>query len=122
MRDGVLARLLTELTQTQSGQDETSPDRAACTIQDIGNARLASPMWREVIDSTAEWAAVRLAAWDYANESSPLWEAFFVSFFLNWHVFGKSWRMRTPIAIRHLRVDPIGTLNCADLHVLRALL
>ncbi|KAG0593862.1 hypothetical protein M758_UG026100 [Ceratodon purpureus] len=93
---------------------------------DIENARMASPMWREVIDASAEWAAVRLTRWDYMNEVGAVWEPFETyeinKFLLNWGALGQSWRMNTPLASCRLRLDPIGTLNCVELDVLRRLL
>ena len=128
IRDGVITRLLTQMTQPKNEWD--APPRMAgelfprqqCTILEVENIRLASAMWREVVDSSAEWAGVRLARFDFANEVGVPWEPFpqyeLDVFLINWGFLGESWKMDTPITSRHLRLDPIGAFTCVDLDVL----
>ncbi|KAG0595667.1 hypothetical protein M758_UG186500 [Ceratodon purpureus] len=75
VRDGVLSTLLRQLMVAPLPWD-LDPDhywasygRVPCTVADIENARLASPMWKSVIDSSPEWACMRPARWDYANKA-----------------------------------------------------
>ncbi|KAG0597137.1 hypothetical protein M758_UG314400 [Ceratodon purpureus] len=132
-RDGsVLARLLKQLIEQMNPWDpkarflEENIPHHQCSIMDIEKARLASPIRREVLDATAEWAAMCLARWDYANEAGVVWEPYeqyeVNKFLLDLGVLGKSWRMATPIASLHMCVNPIGTLTCFNLGVLRSLL
>ncbi|KAG0574548.1 hypothetical protein KC19_VG270600 [Ceratodon purpureus] len=97
-----------------------------CTIQDIEAARAASPYWMFVIDVSPEWAAIRLARWDYDCDSSPKWdtcENFEVTRFNQiWRLFGRTWRMATPIADSRLRFTHVGHLTCRELDTLRNLL
>ncbi|KAG0596274.1 hypothetical protein M758_UG239300 [Ceratodon purpureus] len=96
------------------------------SISDVDNARATCKMWRGIIDMSTEWACIRLAQWDYAQESGAHWvtrEEFEVSTFaMNWAVFGKSWRMLVPIQEERLKLAPIGSLTCLELDALRALL
>ncbi|KAG0573039.1 hypothetical protein KC19_VG143500 [Ceratodon purpureus] len=70
IREGVLLKMLRQMTESSSPWDYPNFDapnplpRQLCSIADIENARNVSPRWREVIDSTAEWACVRQARYD----------------------------------------------------------
>lgn len=132
VRDGVLKELLRQLTVGPSSWDGMDlPDGAQyplqlCTFMDIENVRIASPMWRAIIDASPEFAALRLARFDYANEPAPLWETYkqfeLHAFFRNWARLGTSWRLATPLTSRRLRLAPIGCLTCAELDTLRTAL
>lgn len=90
---------------------------------DVENAQLASPMWRAVIDASPEFAALRLARYDFASETSPPWLPYedyeLNRFFVNWSAIGSSWKLENPIASRRLRLAPIGALTNAELQALR---
>ena len=130
--DGVLASLLRQMVTNsapyvQAAADAWNPGVVhICTIADIENFRLASPMWRRMVDSTPEWAALRLARWDFANEAGVPWlpyEEYEVNHMRrNWDVFGFTWHMATPISSRRLRLAPVGSLFCSELDQLRTLL
>ena len=132
IRDGVLASMLRELMQDNSPWDQDAANfwydgrHVVCTIADIENARLTSPMWRATIDSSPEWAALRLARWDYANEVDIPWLSYeqyeMNRMRQNWDLFGSTWRMATPIPSRRLRLSPVGSLTCPELDQLRNLL
>ena len=132
IRDGVLANLLKQMVHNNSPWD-VDPNNEwntgtvlVCTIADIENARLASPMWRGVIESSPEWAALRLARWDYANETDVPWLTYEVyehnRMIQNWDLLGSTWHMATPISSRRLRLAPVGSLSCPELNQLRNLL
>ena len=125
--DGVVQELFTQLTARPGPWDECAitpspPD----VIRDLENLRLASPLWCDIIDSSPEWACIRLARLDFQNENGVAWEAYepFVMnrFFQTWDTICKSWRMATPIASRCLQLDPLGWLSDTELETLRGLL
>ena len=130
--EALLGSLMGHLTQPINPWDEFSPHwgpdnpRRRCSIADIDNARATCVMWRGIIDLCTEWACIRLARWDYRQESGPHWEgreAFEVAAFAkNWAVFGKSWKMVHPIREDRLRMSAIGSLSCIELDALRTLL
>ncbi|KAG0595796.1 hypothetical protein M758_UG198300 [Ceratodon purpureus] len=132
VRNGVLSRLLSQLMQTVNSWDGPVfvprglyPGQK-CLIMDVENARLASPMWSEAINSSVEWAAIRRARQDFSNEVGVLWEPYeryeLSRFLTNWQTLGYSWQMSTPISSRRLRLGPIGLLSAVELDVLFALL
>ncbi|KAG0623383.1 hypothetical protein M758_3G170600 [Ceratodon purpureus] len=76
IRDGPLVTMLRQMTVSPSPWDYADfvvpPHLPSplCSIADIENARGVSPRWRELIDNSAEWAAVRLARYDYSNDGN----------------------------------------------------
>ncbi|KAG0595359.1 hypothetical protein M758_UG160600 [Ceratodon purpureus] len=123
--DRVLTELLSRLTRRPNTWDGDWVGAAgeiphsARVIQDLENARLASPLWRDIIDESPEWAMIRLSRWDYSNELGVVWEPYddYVvnRFFLSWETFNTSWTMATPIACPRIRKDPVGWLTEAEL-------
>ncbi|KAG0574795.1 hypothetical protein KC19_VG292000 [Ceratodon purpureus] len=97
-----------------------------CSIQDIQNARDASLLWKSTIDASLEWAALRLARWDYTQEAGVIWlpyEEYVVNNLLqNWALFLQSWIMQTPITCPRLRLQALGALSESELSALRTLL
>lgn len=132
VRDGVLARMLQDMGKELNPWDAADPPfgppvrPTVCTFADVDSARWAYESWREVIDASWEWAALRLARWDLAQEQGVMWlgrEEYEMSRFSEVsRIFGRSWRMGTPIADDHLRLAPVGQLTCTELHSLRTLL
>ncbi|KAG0596858.1 hypothetical protein M758_UG289800 [Ceratodon purpureus] len=130
--DDVLSKLLQRLTVRPCAWDSDFVPGAPgsvnmpCTIKDIEMARNASPLWRDIIDDSPEWAAIRLARYDFDNEVGVIWEAYkpyvMSRSFVTWEVFSTSWKMHTPIVSRRLRLDPIGWLSEVELATLRSLL
>ncbi|KAG0597411.1 hypothetical protein M758_UG336000 [Ceratodon purpureus] len=98
--DGVLTQLLTQLTRRPTAWDPDWDGGRAVTrhttrvIQDIENARMASPLWCDIIDESKEWALIRLSRWDYKNGIWVVWEEhddYIVNhFFLSWKTFNNS--------------------------------
>ncbi|KAG0593793.1 hypothetical protein M758_UG019700 [Ceratodon purpureus] len=132
IRDGVLLTMLRQLRQSPSAWDYpgfNAPDdlpQYLCSIKDIDAARHVSPRWKELIENTAEWACIRLARFDYANEVGGKWGTFeeyeLNGFLQNWELFGHSWRMSVPIPFVHLQHFPVARMTCGDLATLRGLL
>ncbi|KAG0573093.1 hypothetical protein KC19_VG148100 [Ceratodon purpureus] len=130
--DGPLSELLRQLTVRPDPAAEfwlgpgAQPRRTAYVIQDLENARLASPLWRDSIDNSPEWAMIRLARWDHSNEVGHVWLPYddyvMNHFYLSWNVFSTSWTMGTPIACPRLCKDPIGWLTEYELDALSTLL
>ncbi|KAG0627140.1 hypothetical protein M758_2G176600 [Ceratodon purpureus] len=129
--DGILTDLLTRLTGRPSNWEANWNGTATggtlhttSVIADIENARLASPLWRDIIDESQEWAMIRLSRWDYSNEVGVVWEPYedYVvnRFFLLWETFNSSWTLATPIACPRIRMDPMGWLTETELSVLRS--
>ncbi|KAG0571829.1 hypothetical protein KC19_VG046400 [Ceratodon purpureus] len=128
--DGVLSRLLTQLTTKPTVWDEDWDGSAAIVpnttrvIRDIENARLASPLWRDIIDESPEWALIRHSRYDFENEVQPVWESYdsYVvnRFFLSWETFNESWTLATSISCPRVRMDPLGWLTDLELSILRS--
>ncbi|KAG0593804.1 hypothetical protein M758_UG020700, partial [Ceratodon purpureus] len=95
-------------------------------IADVESARATCALWRSIIDYSTEWACIRLARWDYEQETGAHWftcaDHEVVQFAPNWSVFGRSWRMLRPIREDRLRLSPIGNLYCTELQALRTFL
>ncbi|KAG0604035.1 hypothetical protein M758_10G139200 [Ceratodon purpureus] len=130
--DGPLSELLRQLTQRVDPALEfwdgpgAHQRRTPCVIQDLENARVASPLWRDIIDNSPEWAMIRLSRWDHSNEVGVVWEPYddyvMSRFYQSWTLFSTSWTMATPIPCPRLRKDPIGWLTEVELSALRNLL
>ncbi|KAG0573227.1 hypothetical protein KC19_VG159900 [Ceratodon purpureus] len=126
----VLTQLLSQLSRRPTAWDEDWNGGEAVTqktiavIQDIENFRLASPLWRDIIDDSLEWALIRLSRWDYGNEVGPVWEEYndyiVNRFFLSWETFNTTWTMATSIADPCIRMDPVGWLTKLELSILRS--
>ncbi|KAG0596990.1 hypothetical protein M758_UG301900 [Ceratodon purpureus] len=132
MCDGVLSELLLQLTHWFDPTEEfwngpaARHRRTPCVIQDLENARLASPLWCNIIDNSPEWALIQLNRWDYSQEVEVPWETYdeyvMKRFFQLWNLFSTSWTMATPILSSRLRKDPIGWLTESELSILKSLL
>ncbi|KAG0575000.1 hypothetical protein KC19_VG309800 [Ceratodon purpureus] len=115
--DGPLSALLSQLTLRPDPAAEywdgpgAVPRRSPCVLQDIENARLASLLWRDIIDSSSEWALIRLSRWDHSNEVGALWETYdeyiMNRFFQSWDLFSTLSEMANPVACPRLRKDPL---------------
>ena len=96
------------------------------TFEDVENARAVSKLWKREIDSSPEYACLRLAKWDYVSYSGRHWtpkdeyEAY--RFNLNWNVFRTSWSLANPINNDRLETTSLGELSCPELDQLRSLL
>lgn len=96
------------------------------TFEDVENARAVSKLWKREIDSSPEYACLRLAKWDYVSYSGRHWtpkdeyEAY--RFNLNWNVFRTSWSLANPINNDRLETTTLGELSCPELDQLRSLL
>ena len=70
--EDALCPLLRQLTENPStwdfneSEDSAPLPRQLASIRDVELARNVCPRWRDVIDNSAQWAAIRLARWDYA--------------------------------------------------------
>ena len=85
-----------------------------------------SKLWKREIDSSPEYACLRLAKWNYVLYSGRHWtpkdeyEAY--RFNLNWNVFRTSWSLANPINNDRLETTSLGELSCPELDQLRSLL
>ncbi|KAG0574616.1 hypothetical protein KC19_VG276600 [Ceratodon purpureus] len=130
--EAILQSLLTQLSEGVNPWDLYNPGGepwsppVLCTIEDLENVRITCRQWQQIIGRSPEYAALRLARWDYDQERGPQWttkrewEEF--RFHQNWAYFGNSWGMAIPILDRRLRTDPLSALTCAELNYLRSLL
>ncbi|KAG0596381.1 hypothetical protein M758_UG248600 [Ceratodon purpureus] len=128
--DNVLSSLLSQLNAEPNAWDRewVGPDAHVSNItrviQNIENARLASPLWRDIIDDSPEWALIKLSCFDFQNELTPVWEPYenYVvnRFFLSWKTFNQPWTLATPITCPRIRMDPLGWLTDQELSVLRS--
>ena len=124
IRDGVLKALLEDNAVGLKPWDLAPPPygprvpRKVCTLADLKSCRETSSAWKEMIDSSAEWAAHCLAKYEWDQIVSK-WDdpAVFKArrFEMTWRVFGKSWRLVAPFAYDALRVAALGTLNEEEL-------
>ena len=114
VRDGVVDVLLRQMTTPQCSWDflprgDLPPWlQTVCSVEDVENAAEASPLWNEVIVASSEWAALRLARWEYTQEVGVIWlsyNEYVVNGLLqNWALFSHSWSMHAPIACPRLRL------------------
>lgn len=96
------------------------------TFQDAENARAVSKIWRREIDSSTEYACLRLAKWDYDSYTGGHWtsrdEFQAVGFNVNCNIFKNSWSLANPIGNDRLETTSLGKLSCNELDQLRTLL
>lgn len=130
---GVLQNLLKQFARGPDLWESAFPKKTPfwsppilCTVNDVENAREVSTMWKEYNDTSVEYACIRLARWDYNQEEGVHWfkkEEFEALKFNDiWSLFGKSWRMATPILDAKLRTAALADLSCLELDRLRTLL
>ena len=114
--DNIISKMLSQLTRRPSpgeaewyGPGHVSRD-FPYVITDLENARSASPLCRDIIDESPEWALITLARFDFGNEVEAVWETYneYIAhnFFRHWDVCSTSWILATPILSNRAHGSP----------------
>ena len=129
----VLHDLLQWMADGPNPWDHTGSSTTQCwtlpsviTFEDVENAHDVTKFWKHEIDSSPEYACLRLVKWDYVSYPGRHWipkdeyEAY--RFNLNWNNFRSSWSLANPINNDMLETTSLGKFSCLELDQLRSLL